>query len=419
LIRFNHNGGTFMSKNKTKLNLNRRNFLTGTAALAGAAATASFVPISIANANHSPLNENTKGLPDFISWKDRSALIVHSNKGIETHRSAIGESLITPNRNVYIRNNMPTMTDDQIGNRKNWKVSIEGVKNPKTFTLAQLQKLGHTTMATILQCSGNGRGFFKHKPRGSQWKTGAAACIFWTGVPMKTVVDACGGISGDSVYMTSEGVDHVPTGLDPKKAMIARSVPKKVYKDAMLAWEMNGVPVPNSHGGPLRMITPGYFGINNVKHLGKVAFTSQESSVKYMKKSYRISPIGKKGSQYPSCWEMPVKSWITRPTDETGTVKAGKVQIVGVAMGGTRKVKSVKVSVDGGSSWKKAKFIGPDLGKYAWRQFVFETTLTSGKYNIASLASNGKDKQPELRMENRRGYAHNGWKDHSVNITVV
>jgi len=408
-----------MSKNKTKLNLNRRNFLTGTAALAGAAATASVVPISIANANHSPLNENTKGLPDFIDWKDRSALIVHSNKGIETHRSAIGESLITPNRNVYIRNNMPTMTDEQIGNRKNWKVSIEGVKNPKTFTLAELQKLGHTTMATILQCSGNGRGFFKHKPRGSQWKTGAAACIFWTGVPMKTVVDACGGISGDSVYMTSEGVDHVPTGLDPKKAMIARSVPKKVYKDAMLAWEMNGVPVPNAHGGPLRMITPGYFGINNVKHLGKVAFTSQESSVKYMKKSYRISPIGKKGSQYPSCWEMPVKSWITRPTDETGTVKAGKVQIVGVAMGGTRKVKSVKVSVDGGSSWKKAKFIGPDLGKYAWRQFVFETTLTSGKYNIASLASNGKDKQPELRMENRRGYAHNGWKDHSVNITVV
>ena len=408
-----------MSKNKTKLNLNRRNFLTGTAAFASAAATASVIPISIANANHSPLNENTKGLPDFIDWKDRSALIVHSNKGIETHRSAIGESLITPNRNVYIRNNMPTMTDEQIGNRKNWKVSIEGVKNPKTFTLAELQKLGHTTMATILQCSGNGRGFFKHKPRGSQWKTGAAACIFWTGVPMKTVVDACGGISGDSVYMTSEGVDHVPTGLDPKKAMIARSVPKKVYKDAMLAWEMNGVPVPNAHGGPLRMITPGYFGINNVKHLGKVAFTSQESSVKYMKKSYRISPIGKKGSQYPSCWEMPIKSWITRPTDETGTVKAGKVQIVGVAMGGTRKVKSVKVSVDGGSSWKKAKFIGPDLGKYAWRQFVFETTLSSGKYNIASLASNGKDKQPELIMENRRGYAHNGWKDHSVNITVV
>ena len=62
-----------------------------------------------------------------------------------------------------------------------------------------------------------------------------------------------------------------------------------------------------------------------------------------------------KGSQYPSCWEMPVKSWITRPTDETGTVKAGKVQIVGVAMGGTRKVRSVKVSVDGGKKLEESK----------------------------------------------------------------
>jgi len=314
---------------------------------------------------------------------------------------------------------MPTMSDTQIGDRNNWKVSIKGVKNPKTFSLAQLKKLGHTTMATILQCSGNGRGFFAHEVRGSQWKTGAAACVVWTGVPMKVVVDACGGVDSDAVFMTSAGVDHEPTGLDPKKAKVERSVPKKVYKDAMLAWEMNGVPLPNAHGGPLRMVTPGYFGINNVKHLGQVAFTKTESTVKYMKSSYRISPIGKKGSQYPSCWEMPVKSWITRPTDEIGTAKAGNVQIVGVAMGGTKKVRSVKVSIDGGQSWKKAKFVGPDLGKYAWRQFVFEANLAPGSYNLASKASAGGKTQPELRYENRRGYAHNGWKDHSANIKAV
>ena len=406
-----------MRKSKKRLNINRRNFLTGSVTLAGAAAAATVVPISFAKANHS--DSDFKGLPDFIKWKNRDALIVHSKKGIETHRSAIGESLITPNRNIYIRNNMPTMSDTQIGDRNNWKVSIKGVKNPKTFSLAQLKKLGHTTMATILQCSGNGRGFFAHKVRGSQWKTGAAACVLWTGVPMKLVVDACGGIDSDAVFMTSAGVDHEPTGLDPKKAKVERSVPKKVYKDAMLAWEMNGVPLPNAHGGPLRMVTPGYFGINNVKHLGQVAFTKTESTVKYMKSSYRISPIGKKGSQYPSCWEMPVKSWITRPTDETGTVKAGNVQIVGVAMGGTKKIRTVKVSIDGGQSWKKAKFVGPYLGKYAWRQFVFEANLGSGTHNIASKASAGTDTQPELRYENRRGYAHNGWKDHSVNVEVV
>ncbi len=400
-----------------KIDTSRRNFLTGSVTLAGVAAATSVLPITIVKANHG--DSSPKGLPNFISWKDRNALIVHSDKGIETHRSAIGESLITPNRNIYIRNNMPTMSDTQIGDRNNWKVSIKGVKNPKTFSLAQLKKLGHTTMATILQCSGNGRGFFAHKVRGSQWKTGAAACVLWTGVPMKLVVDACGGVDTDAVFMTSAGVDHEPTGLDPKKAKVERSVPKKVYKDAMLAWEMNGVPLPNAHGGPLRMVTPGYFGINNVKHLGQVAFTKTESTVKYMKSSYRISPIGKKGSQYPSCWEMPVKSWITRPTDETGTVKAGNVQIVGVAMGGTKKVRSVKVSIDGGQSWKRAKFVGPDLGKYAWRQFVLEANLAPGNYNLASKASGGGKTQPELRMENRRGYAHNGWKDHSVNIKVV
>ena len=406
-------------KKKTikKFDTSKRNFLTGSVTLAGVAAATSVLPISIAKANHE--DADPKGLPDFIKWKNRDALIVHSKKGIETHRSAIGESLITPNRNIYIRNNMPTMSDTQIGDRNNWKVSIKGVKNPKTFSLAQLKKLGHTTMATILQCSGNGRGFFAHEVRGSQWKTGAAACVVWTGVPMKVVVDACGGVDSDAVFMTSAGVDHEPTGLDPKKAKVERSVPKKVYKDAMLAWEMNGVPLPNAHGGPLRMVTPGYFGINNVKHLGQVAFTKTESTVKYMKSSYRISPIGKKGSQYPSCWEMPVKSWITRPTDETGTVKAGNVQIVGVAMGGTKKVRSVKVSIDGGQSWKKAKFVGPDLGKYAWRQFVFEANLAPGSYNLASKASAGGKTQPELRYENRRGYAHNGWKDHSANIKAV
>ena len=178
-----------MKKIKKYINIKRRNFLAGTASIAGLAATASVIPINIANSNHS---EGSKGLPEFISWKDRDALIVHSDKGIETHRSAIGESLITPNRNVYIRNNMPTMTDAQIGNRDDWKVSIKGVKNPKTFTLAQLKKLGHTTIATILQCSGNGRGFFEHKVRGSQWETGAAACVLWTGVPLMAVVDAGG-----------------------------------------------------------------------------------------------------------------------------------------------------------------------------------------------------------------------------------
>ena len=398
-------------------NLSRRNFLTTSATVAGVAAASAVLPVSLAQANHDAAS--AKGLPEFIKWKDRSALVIHSSKTMETHRAAIGDGIVTPLRNVYIRNNLPSLNDKQIGDRKKWKVSISGVKNPKTFTLAQMQSMGTTTVATVLQCSGNGRGFFPHKPRGSQWLTGAAACLLWTGIPMQTLIDACGGISKGAKFMTSTGADASFTKLDPMIATVERSIPLKAYKDAILAWEVNGEPIPNAHGGPARTVTPGYFGINNVKHVSKVSFTKSESKVKYMKSSYRSSPIGKKGSQYPSCWEMPVKSWLTSHTDKTGRVNSGKVTLTGVAMGGTKKCSKVMVSVDGGKSWKKAKFVGPDLGKFAWRRFALSTSLKSGTYKVATKAYSGSKSQPELRSDNRRGYAHNGWKDHSVNLVVA
>jgi len=397
---------------KTKINSSRRNFLAGSATVASVAAAASVMPISIAKANHT--SSDAKGLPSWTNWKKRSALIVHSDKGMETHRDAIGNSVITPLRHVYIRNNMPTMSDAQIGNRDSWKLKVEGVKNPKIYTRAQLKQLAQKTEATILQCSGNGRGFFNHKPRGSQWETGAAACLIWTGCPVTAIIKDCGGIAKGAKFMTSTGGD-MPKILDPKKALVERSVPLKAHKDSFIAWEVNGVDIPNSHGGPLRMITPGYFGINNVKNIEKLSFTEKESQVKYMKSSYRISPIGKKGSQYPSCWEMPVKSWIVSPLAKA---KSGNLVVSGVAFGGTRSVSGVKVSIDGGKSWKKAKFTGPDMGKYAWRRFVLETKVKPGNYKIVSKASAGGKSQPKLRMENRRGYAHNGWLDHGVDITV-
>ena len=401
-----------MPRKKTKINSSRRNFLAGSATVASVAAAASVMPISIAKANHT--SSDAKGLPSWTNWKKRSALIVHSDKGMETHRDAIGNSVITPLRHVYIRNNMPTMSDAQIGNRDSWKLKVEGVKNPKTYTRAQLKQLAQKTEATILQCSGNGRGFFDHKPRGSQWETGAAACLIWTGCPVTAIIKDCGGIAKGAKFMTSTGGD-MPKILDPKKALVERSVPLKAHKDSFVAWEVNGVDIPNSHGGPLRMITPGYFGINNVKNIEKLSFTEKESQVKYMKSSYRISPIGKKGSQYPSCWEMPVKSWIVSPLTKA---KSGNLVVSGVAFGGTRSVSGVKVSIDGGKSWKKAKFTGPDMGKYAWRRFVLETKVKPGNYKIVSKASAGGKSQPKLRMENRRGYAHNGWLDHGVDITV-
>src|SRR5690606_4930953 len=240
----------------------------------------------------------------------------------------------------------------------------------------------------VLQCSGNGRAYFPHKPSGTQWTVGAAGCVIFTGVPVKAVLEAVGGMAEGMQYMTGTGGEEIPQGLDPNTVMVERSVPLDAIEDALLAWEVNGEPLPLAHGGPLRLIVPGYTGVNNVKYIKQLAFTKEQSPASIQQNSYRLSPVGVKGTpEHDSVWENPVKSWINYPAEPEQTLKAGRVQIRGVAMGGISEVKKIEVSVDGGKAWKEARFVGPDLGKYAWREFVLEADLSAGTHQLASRAT--------------------------------
>jgi DMSO/TMAO reductase YedYZ molybdopterin-dependent catalytic subunit len=359
-----------------------------------------------------------KPLPDYVSWKNPKAMIVHSKSGLETKRDYFGTSGITPTDELYIRNNLPAPSEGIIANRDAWEVSIEGVKNPGTKKLGDLKDLGITSIAAVLQCSGNGRGFFVHKASGSPWQVGAAGNVFWSGVPLPAVVAAMGGVAPGAKFITGTGGETLPAGIDPKTVIVERSVPLSAMNDAILAWEMNGAPIPMAHGGPLRLVVPGYYGVNNVKYLKKLAFTEKETDANIQRTGYRVRPVGQKGApDQPSMWEMPVKSWVINPLKET---EQGPVQIYGVAFGGANPVKRVDVSIDGGKTWKQAKFFGPDLGKYAWRTFVLAADLKPGSYVIASRATDTKGKtQPESFVENERGYGHNGWAAHAVKVTVV
>jgi DMSO/TMAO reductase YedYZ molybdopterin-dependent catalytic subunit len=164
-------------------------------------------------------------------------------------------------------------------------------------------------------------------------------------------------------------------------------------------------------------VFPGYYGINNVKYLKKLAFTEAETSANIQRTGYRVRPVGQKGApDQPSMWEMTVKSWVTHPLT---TSNDGPVQIYGVAFGGTDPLKGVEVSIDGGKSWKPAALVGPDLGKFAWRTFVLPANLKPGTYSIASRATNASgDAQPEEFPPNERAYGHNGWRAHAVEVTV-
>jgi len=394
--------------------LTRRHVLAGSASALTAIGLASWTRGGAAQ------TAAAKPLPAYVAWKDPGAMIVHSSNTVETKRSAYGSSVVTPSDQLYIRNNLPPPGDDIVADRDAWQVAIGGVRNPRTLSVGELKTMGLETVAMVLQCSGNGRGFFPNKPSGTPWQVGAAGCVVWSGVPVRTVVEALGGVAGGMKYMTSTGGEKLPEGIDPKSVMVERSVPLDAMADALLAWELNDDPIPLAHGGPLRVIVPGYNGVNNVKYVKALAFTAEQSDAAIQKTGYRQSPPGSKGDpSQPSIWAMAPKSWINSPLPD-GRPKAGLVQIAGVAFGGINAVKSVEVSTDGGKTWKQARFIGPDLGRYAWRPFVLAAKLERGNYTLTSRATDAQGiVQDENRIENTSGYINSSWRDHAVQVAVA
>jgi len=387
---------------------------TGLIGLAGEAAAQAAAPAASAAAT------GARPLPAYVAWKDPSAVIVHSATTIETKRSAFGTSGITPAENLYIRNNLPAPDASIVANRDAWQVSIEGVRNPRTLTVADLRTIGIETVATVLQCSGNGRGYFPSKPSGTPWTVGAAGCVLWSGVPLRYVVEALGGVAPGMVFLTGTGGEKLPENVDPLSVMVERSVPVKALADAMLAWEMNGAPLSLAHGGPLRLVVPGYNGVNNIKYVKRVAFTPVESQAKIMSTGYRITPPGEQSkASEPSVQELNVKSFVTGPAGDR-SVKAGVVYVTGVAFSAGAPIRRVEVSSDGGRTWIDAPFVGPDLGRFAWRQFAMPLRMAAGNYVLVSRATDSAGNvQPEQRLENAHGYSNNSWKDPAVMLSVV
>ena len=391
--------------------LPRRHFLFA----AGSVGVATALPATLST--HAEA-QTAKPLPAYVSWKNADAMIVHSSNTLETKREYFSTSGITPEDQLYIRNNVSPPKEDIVANRDAWEVEFDGVRKPGSMKVGDLKKLGLTQVAAVLQCSGNGRGLFKHKASGAPWLVGAAGNVFWSGVPLRAVVDAMGGVADGRRFITGTGGEQIPAGIDPKTVIVERSVPVAELDQALLAFEINGKPISLAHGGPLRLVFPGYYGINNIKYLKKLAFTESESNANIQVTGYRVRPVGQKGAPtQPSMWQMAVKSWVTNPLRETAQ---GPVQIYGVAFAGTNAVKGVEVSIDGGKTWHAARFIGPDLGRFAWRTFVHAADLKPGAYTIASRATDTTgNTQPELFEENERAYGHNGWRAHAVDVTVA
>jgi DMSO/TMAO reductase YedYZ molybdopterin-dependent catalytic subunit len=317
------------------------------------------------------------------------------------------DSFITPNEAFYVRGHMTAPVVDA----QAWRLQVEGeVKTPRTLSVADVRALPAVNVTATLECAGNGRAFFDPPVAGVQWRKGAVGTSRFTGARLRDVLSAAGAApSATHVWMA--GADR-PLGTQPP---FVRQVPwdKANDGDTIVAYEMDGQPLPLLHGAPLRVIVPGWEGAYSVKWLNRLTVASKESDSFWVASAYRyptkrvLPGAAVDARDQAPVTGLAVKSLITRPLDGAA-VAPGPVRVAGFAWAGDRRIARVDVSIDGGATWRAARLTGP-VHKYAWRRFEFDAVLRQPEvHTILSRATDERgDTQPLVPRWNPAGYLWN------------
>jgi hypothetical protein len=268
-------------------------------------------------------------------------------------------------------------------------------------------------VVAVNACSGNRRGLFEPHVPGIEWGYGAMGCARWKGVRLKDLFDKVG-IKKEAIEIVLDGADGPVVDKTPK---FVKSIPvwKAMEEAALVAYEMNGQPLPHFNGFPARAVVPGWAGVYWMKHVISLRAVTKPFDGYWMKNAYRI-PIGRfpvvarfisqETEVNTPITELVVNSLITSHFDGA-TVKPGPVMIGGIAWDGGHGIRIVEVSIDGGSHWMPAK-LGEDLGRFAYRPWTYELAAKPGKNTVMARATNviGQTQTAALIL-NPAGYHHN------------
>ena len=346
-------------------------------------------------------------------------LIVRSRtpQDLETPVSLL-TNWITPNGMFFVRSHLPTPAVD----RGTWMLAVAGsVQRPLTFRLDDLTALPRVTAAVTLECAGNGRAFFDPPVAGVQWQKGAVGNARWTGVRLVDVLQRAG-VRPSGQFVLLDGADR-PIGTVPD---FSRTLPmaKAMDPGTLLAFEMNGVPLPVAHGFPLRVIVPGWEGAYWVKWLTRIDVLDAQHDGFFVQTAYRYptKPVVP-GSAVPASEMEPltglaVKSLIVAP-DDGASLSAGRLRVAGFAWTGEGEIARVDVSTDNGKSWQPTS-LGRDRERYAWRAFEYEWRgVPSGTYTVMARAVDSRGRmQTEVPQWNPSGYLWNAPDRVTVSVGV-
>ena len=320
------------------------------------------------------------------------------------------DSFLTPNEALFVRSHHGSPA---VGLRP-WEISVEGlVDRPIKLGLDELRAMDAATVPAVIQCAGNGRGFFRPRMPGMPWGRGAVGHAEWGGVPLAALLEKAG-VKAEAAHVHFIGGDVPPT---PKAPPFIRSIPLDRAKadGTLIALALNGEPLPALHGGPARVVVPGWAANNWIKWVRRIVVAAEESPTFYMKTGYRIPrepvPPGATpdpASLVPVTW-MNVKSLITSP-ESGATLPGGRREVRGVAWTGQGHVDKVEVSTVEDPAWREAELLdAPREG--SWRRFRLEWTPPGpGRFTLQARATDSRGEvQPEVSPWNKSGYLWNGY----------
>jgi len=395
----------------------RRSFLRATGASAVGAALGMTIPFERnLGAGIIPLAFAQDSGQELMS--EKSGLVVLSDRPLNAETPAhLLDDDITPVEHMFVRLNGLVPQNALDADASGWTLTVDGeVDTPLELTLDDLKsKFENVTVQLVVECGGNGRAFYNPGTSGNQWSTGAVGCPQWTGVRLTDVLKAAG-VKESAVYTAHYGNDVHLSGED--KLPISRGVPieKAQEPDAIIAWAMNGEPIPALHGFPLRLVIPGYPGSASHKFLTRIWIRDQvHDGPKMTGYSYRLPayPVAP-GTEVPEedmviLEQMPVKSLITFPRTGTEVPHDQPAEVRGHAWAGSGDISAVHVSTDFGVTWHEAE-LDPPPNRYAWQRFRAKVEFPqAGYYEVWARATdaNGVTQPPVSPGWNPRGYANN------------
>jgi DMSO/TMAO reductase YedYZ molybdopterin-dependent catalytic subunit len=321
----------------------------------------------------------------------------------ETPMSALAVPL-TPEGLFYVRNHFPVPALDAAGYRLtvDWQPSD---RPPQTYSLAELQAMTRHTVVVTLECAGNGRTTLDPPPAGTPWAFGAVGTASFTGVPLRSLFPP-GGLLGEVIEVLFVGADsgRVPTG---ETIPFGRSLTPGVAagEDVLLAWAMNGRPLPPEHGYPLRLVVPRWYGVASVKWLSEIRGLRRPFDGYYQTDQYLYNGQAGLPDGTPVT-TMRVRSVIAAPADGAA-LPAGPVEIAGTAWSGDGTIARVEVSSDGGASWATAELLGgpSEYAAVGWR---LAWSPGPGVYELMARATDAAGlTQPLEPVWTQQGYGNN------------